>query len=433
MLKIFFLLSCIMLTPGLTVKARSIESYPEIGKRCPEFVLKQIDYYSKKRVSLADFNGQYLILDFWNEHCSACIESFPEVNKLQKEFEGKVQIVLVSPGGMSKKLYERVKTKLDLHLATAYDSLTFYSFVPAGLPHVIYIDKNGIVKAITSTESKESIQSFIEGKDFSYMDRSSKANRKRDLFDRDEPLLTNGNGGNDTSFLYRSLLKKWSTDMPMIYYSNMKKAYDKYKRFEVTRIPVEWLYSYAYLGNLTLGDFDTPEFSEYRYFPINEISDSSKFKPNLTTGANLYCYSLMVPPSKASASYLRSVMQNDLQNYFGFIAKIETRKFTCYYLESKCKSKCKIETKGEKSDIKSTEKGLILKNRPMVDLMRLINSKLLYNFGPVLDKTEISGNIDFIFDEISESFDDVAKNLSRYGLELVKGQKEMKVLVISDK
>jgi hypothetical protein len=41
--------------------------YPEVGKPCPDFTLNNVAYYSKKKVSLNDFKGKWLILDFWNK------------------------------------------------------------------------------------------------------------------------------------------------------------------------------------------------------------------------------------------------------------------------------------------------------------------------------------------------------------------------------
>lgn len=70
-------------------------TYPEIGKPCPDFVLKDVINYPKKEVRLNDFKGKWLILDFWDRDCTACIESFPKINALQKEFGDKVQFILV--------------------------------------------------------------------------------------------------------------------------------------------------------------------------------------------------------------------------------------------------------------------------------------------------------------------------------------------------
>jgi hypothetical protein len=54
--------------------------YPEVGKPCPDFTLHNIEYYSKKEASVKDFRGKWLILDFWNKGCGACIASFPKIN-----------------------------------------------------------------------------------------------------------------------------------------------------------------------------------------------------------------------------------------------------------------------------------------------------------------------------------------------------------------
>ncbi|HVZ96308.1 MAG TPA: redoxin domain-containing protein, partial [Chitinophagaceae bacterium] len=71
-------------------------SEPEVGKPCPPFFLKRIDYYTKKTASLDDFEGKWLVLDFWAKNCSGCIASFPAIKKEQQELKDKLQFVMIT-------------------------------------------------------------------------------------------------------------------------------------------------------------------------------------------------------------------------------------------------------------------------------------------------------------------------------------------------
>lgn len=68
------------------------ESGPKI--KAPDFTVKDLD---GKSVSLSDFKGKILFLDFWATWCPPCVISSPEVEKLHQEYNGKnVEVMSVS-------------------------------------------------------------------------------------------------------------------------------------------------------------------------------------------------------------------------------------------------------------------------------------------------------------------------------------------------
>ncbi len=56
------------------------------GQKAPNFVLRGID---GKRVSLDDFKGKVVLIEFWATWCPPCRASIPEMEALYKEFLGK--------------------------------------------------------------------------------------------------------------------------------------------------------------------------------------------------------------------------------------------------------------------------------------------------------------------------------------------------------
>ena len=54
---------------------------------------------------LSDFEGRYLLLDFWSAGCGPCLMAFPEMRELQEMW--KDRLVVVSISSDSEKGLER--------------------------------------------------------------------------------------------------------------------------------------------------------------------------------------------------------------------------------------------------------------------------------------------------------------------------------------
>src|SRR5436190_7179722 len=114
------------------------KNFPEVGKKCPDFHLSDVSNYSKKTVSLNDFNDKWLVLDFWNKGCMGCLNSFPKMDSISRKYNDKMQFISVGYTGSQyektpddkaiRLLYERLRKKLDLHFTIAFDSVLFHQF-----------------------------------------------------------------------------------------------------------------------------------------------------------------------------------------------------------------------------------------------------------------------------------------------------------------
>lgn len=61
--------------------------------RAPDFTLTNI---SGEDVSLADFKGKIVIVDFWATWCPPCRRGIPDLISLQNEYKGKVAVIGIS-------------------------------------------------------------------------------------------------------------------------------------------------------------------------------------------------------------------------------------------------------------------------------------------------------------------------------------------------
>ncbi len=67
-----------------------LKNQPIIGRNAPNFTIPDT---AGVAVSLSDFKGKYVLLDFWGHWCAPCIKSFPKVKALQSEYGDKLAII----------------------------------------------------------------------------------------------------------------------------------------------------------------------------------------------------------------------------------------------------------------------------------------------------------------------------------------------------
>src|SRR5258706_6329974 len=140
--------------------------YPQIGKQCPDFNLKNIQNFNRSQSSLKQFRNKWLILDFWTFGCVVCFESFPKIDEFQKDFAEKVQFILVGLNNKRARLvFDKFRKHYNLQLAVAYDNILFNQFSIESVPHIVVIDPHGIVRAITYSLSKNNFEDLLKGKD----------------------------------------------------------------------------------------------------------------------------------------------------------------------------------------------------------------------------------------------------------------------------
>jgi peroxiredoxin len=125
------------------------EQHPLIGAAAPKFELPTAD--TKKHVSLANYAGKIVIVDFWATWCTPCHESFPAYERISEKFPGQVVVIGISvdeePGGIPKFVKE---TGARFPVAWDDGQTTSKSYQPPTMPTSFVIDKTGIVRFVHS-------------------------------------------------------------------------------------------------------------------------------------------------------------------------------------------------------------------------------------------------------------------------------------------
>ncbi|OQP54313.1 hypothetical protein A4H97_22785 [Niastella yeongjuensis] len=442
-MKGLFLLLLLRLVAVGCLQAAGDTLYPEVGKPCPAFVLKNVAYYNKTVVSLADFKGKWLVLDFWNKYCTVCVESFPKTNAMQQEFGDRVQFMLVGIQDRENKIagmYEQFRKRNKLTLPCAFDSALAKLWGVSVAPHLVVIDDKGIVQALTYTLDSNAMRQFLQGQHpvlpVSYAGGNEGGNGigQQVPFDDSKPFMVYGNGApSDSSFLFRSVLTKWDQARQAIYYpihidlhATIDPGYPK-GIFQALAVSLKQLYLYAWFGRFLWYPNDTAFYGHYSNVPVLAVRDSSLFQTTPTE--NWFCYSLIMPTKQATTANMQRAMQRDLETCFGFTATIETRTVPCWRLVATSQAAAKLSSKGGPQQEKELMPHVSYQftNVPM---KRLVQYFLVFTKDIIVDETGILQPVDFTSDCID--LESLKAFLPKYGLQLVQGEKQMKVLVIKD-
>ena len=132
------------------------------GDNAPTFFLKNVD---DKSVSLSDFAGKLVLLNFWDTHCLPCIASIPKKNALVEKF-GKQGFELVNicldnaPDEWHQIINEHHPLGEQLICKGQWEKNLRDKYMISGRPHFVLVDRNGLI--IANHVKGDSLEVFIE-------------------------------------------------------------------------------------------------------------------------------------------------------------------------------------------------------------------------------------------------------------------------------
>ena len=114
------------------------------GKAAPTFTLKNTE---GKQVSLSDFKGKVVYLDFWASWCKPCMREVPHAKKLKAKLSGESVVFLYISADISKKMWKRAIEKKQIkgiHLiAPGMNHSIVKAYNAQAIPRYVIIDKEG--------------------------------------------------------------------------------------------------------------------------------------------------------------------------------------------------------------------------------------------------------------------------------------------------
>lgn len=126
---------------------REMDKAELVGKPASEFVLKDLD---NSEVSLAEFKGKVLIVDFWATWCKPCIEQMPTYVSLQSQYQSQgFTIIGISTDETADVVRKfAAKHRLNFPLLMADEKVKRDYGGISVIPTIFVIDKNGMVRYV---------------------------------------------------------------------------------------------------------------------------------------------------------------------------------------------------------------------------------------------------------------------------------------------
>jgi len=408
-----------------------------IGQQVPDSNIERIIHYAKRSAKLSDFKGKMLILDFWHQYCGSCLETFPKLEALQRKFGDSIVILPVtfqSEGSIKNFLADREEMGLPMRLPSVVEDTMLHQMFPhKGDPHEVWIGPDGRVKAITHSYAvtDSTVRAVLSGRPVNLPEK-----RQQSGYDRQRPLLVNGNGGTDSAFIYRSIFTRYNDSIEG---TETFSSPPGVKRVLVVNQQALSMYRTAYSMTPFGRDFLAGD-PHFKYIAC-EVRDRDRLViPRFTLEEssqtairqNLFTYELIVP-SSYSREELLDQMIGDLERFFRLKSGVEERTVNCLALV-RVRGRELIKTAGGPPRVIGTKDRFrtVEKNQPMSALVRTLNGCL--STPVVVDATDYTGGIDFeLGREDLVDLSTMRSALSKYGLDLVPAQKKIKMLVLRDR
>jgi len=117
------------------------------NKNAPDVKLKGMD---DKQVTLAQFKGQVVILDFWATWCGPCRASLPHLQELYEAKKGDGVKVFAVDQQEEKDVVQKFinETKLTVPVLLDTDAQVGQKYYVSGIPQTVVIGKDGKVKKV---------------------------------------------------------------------------------------------------------------------------------------------------------------------------------------------------------------------------------------------------------------------------------------------
>lgn len=402
-----------------------------IGDAMPSMTFSNIFAKPGTSISLNDYKGKLIILDFWNRWCGSCIEAFPKMEKLQSEFGDKIKILLVTSDKDEavSKLFKRFK--LPSLTIISNDSILNNMFPHIAVPHHVWINPDGRVQFITDgyNATKENISKVLNG-------QNVQLHLKNEVTDVDEEsdLWKEGNGRlqkyiNNYSFAMRKVNEIGSTN-----YAFIKDTINRTCGFRFVNTSLLDIYKIAFGGSVILTDKDFA-YSNRIQFDCPSCFDFFQY-PGATDSIpaweerNLVCYESKWKLNNDSLAY--QYLQSDANKFFPFSVRVENIETPCYILK-KINGLSNSKEGNKEKYLRYTGASYLLKNMPVSVLVKSLNGITLFKKMPIVDETNFSSNIDIHLTNAFSDIEVLTKQLLKNGLLLELSNRKMKILVIDAK
>lgn len=396
----------------------------KISDKVPNVYLSSILNHRKTSGNLlTEFGGKPLIIDFWFTRCGTCIAEMPHNDSLKKKYGTDINFLYVTyePIEKVKEFFSQKEKLKKLNIVTVTsDTIIKKLFPNITNPHVVWIDKDGIVQAITGGEyiTDKNVDDFSKGIALKLPTKID--NRDRGVALGSIPLFTideryNANRTTKVySFLggYNPQFNGFIFRFELVDHGNFK----GYLRSRIGNINLLSMFSEAYHNKFKRNQVIAPDI-------LMPQLQSTDFKKEYA-----YCYDLITADTSKEKAYKK--FQNDLDYYFSVKSRVTNSSVDCYILRKI--SPVSIDSKSEKRDRYNNDGIYVFKKS---DWNIILNVFVNGDFNlpyEVIDETGIDPllSVDVAFPLNWSGIEQCNLELKKYGLQVLVEKRSRKTLVL---
>jgi thiol-disulfide isomerase/thioredoxin len=390
----------------------------KIGDKCPDVVINRIFNQQDSVIKLSDLKGKLVILDFWSQWCLPCIEAMAKMDSLQKKFPDKLYIITVTdrPLEETKVFWGTNKITRNTALPVACEDTVLNTlFEHESKPHVAWINGDGIVTALTTTQyvNAANIQTILDRKQTNWLVKETVQ------LDYTKPLIRLNDHLSDTiSRLYYSAVTPAQHGVS-VYKSITMDSASGVKAIRIFNFPLLTFIRWA---------LDAKGWTQLNSRMILETKDSLRFiydkgkmYRDVWDLTYTFCYEGVYPAYTQEEQIADGVL-NDLERFQGIKGRVEKRKMKCWVMTD-LKTKSNLQ-----APVVSRFKGYYAKGP--VSLAKDISQSLRI---PVINETTIpAGTRIFLGVEGELTLQKINDSLKYSGIRIKEVERDIEVFVIRD-
>ncbi|ALR29268.1 hypothetical protein ATE47_01400 [Chryseobacterium sp. IHB B 17019] len=417
--------------PFLALNAQIIKPL-KIGDKVPDLYFSKMLNHSSSKGRLSDFQGKAIIIDMWFHTCAPCIGSMPHLDSLQQEFKNDLQVLLVTWESEPEILeFWKKNTEVNkLKFTQAVEDTLLRKLFPAvSFPHQIWIDKSGVVVAITNGKSstRVNIRKLVENSDLEISEKKEELDSK--IRWGIEPLMNIRYLENKDKIISYSYFSKRRAEFNGSITHEIDTV-NRLVRIKFSNIDYAMLYDYAYKSSM----MDNASFNranrlirrDHTNLPVDYDGK------NFTTS---FCYDLIYKDSTKTLNNFGKYMVADLDRNLNVKSREATRNIPCYVIRPNGKGTRYRETldpDGKKQLYNRSLKPhkIFYVSRQLPSFTEyVINTTLptpvLFEFG-----SERSMNFEVLWD--LNDLKKMNKTLAKFDVKIERTKRRRKVIILED-
>jgi len=138
----------------------TVQGQASVGAPAPAV---QMEAFNGEAVTLSEFSGTPVVLNFWATWCPFCVAEMPDFEEVNQEADGQVKFIgvnLQDDAGAADDLVG--STGVTYLLTRDPQGIVYSAFGGVGMPTTVFIDADGIVREVATGQlSKGQLESKI--------------------------------------------------------------------------------------------------------------------------------------------------------------------------------------------------------------------------------------------------------------------------------